>query len=321
MSAPAPLVSVLMLAYNHGRYIRRAMESVLCQQTNFPVEIVLGEDCSTDDTRAILLDFARVHPLHVRLLLHERNVGVSANFAGALAECRGEFIALLEGDDHWLGTEKLQRQVDFLRTHPDCSMCFHDVLLAEGEAGPGTRRFAQPKPPTRSIAENILARNCVPTCSVVFRRTALPSLPAAVLGLPMLDWPMWVLLSRCGALAFLDEVWGCYRVHPGGVWSSQSNEKQLRNAVRFYDVMADVLPDEFRQSIGRALKVALAALIEILVASGRWREARQPAWRFLINTPRRFRAPLGRRGLYWRLVFGLPSREMISPAPTPSSLS
>jgi glycosyltransferase involved in cell wall biosynthesis len=317
--SPNPTVSVLMLAYNHGRYIRGAVESVIAQRTSFPVEIVVGEDCSTDDTKAVLRDLAEANPGRVRLLLREHNIGANANFAHTLSACAGEFIALLEGDDHWVGTEKLQRQIEFLRANPSCSMCFHDAFFAEGDSLPGPRRFAQPKPHSRLTAAAILARNCVPTCSVVFRRSALPVLLPAILRLPMLDWPMWVLLSLVGYLAYLDEVWGCYRVHAGGSWSSQSNEKQLRNTVLFYDTILQVLPRALHPIAQHARKTALDGLVHILVASGRLREARVQAWRCLSSPPKRFRAPEGPRGLYWRLIMGFPSRKMVEQAPPPRS--
>ena len=137
-----------MLAYNHGPFIRAAVESVLRQQTNFPYEIIVGEDSSTDDTCAVLGELARAHPGRLHLHLHKRNIGANANFAETLAACRGKFVALLEGDDQWLGTEKLQRQVDYLQTHPACAMCFHDVLVVnEGAPDQTPARYCQPKPP------------------------------------------------------------------------------------------------------------------------------------------------------------------------------
>ena len=310
-AGPAPTVSVAMITFQHEAFIAQAIESVLRQQTNFPVELVIGEDCSPDRTRQIVLDYQRRHPGKIRLLLWHQNGGMMQNARQTLHACRGEFVAPLEGDDYWLGTEKLQRQVDFLRAHPDCSMCFHDVVVAEGNAGHGTRRFLPSKPPALATTADILAYNFVPTCSVVFRRDALPPLPAPVQRLSMQDWPMWVLLSRAGSLAFLDEVWGCYRLHAGGAWSSRSHEKQLRGIIQFYETMFAALPADYRGQIRSHLKAALAGLVEELVVNGHWRDARRPALRYLWLPPRRWRTPAGRAGLYCRLLFGRPSAVML----------
>lgn len=311
MLPAAPKVSVLMLAYNHGAYIRQAVESVLRQQTTFSVEIVIGEDCSTDDTRSVLLEMAREHPGRLQLHPRERNLGANANFAETMAACRGEFVALLEGDDHWLGTEKLQRQVDFLQAHPDCVLCFHDVIVAdERVSAQPSGRYCDPKPPAFATLDDLLVGNFLPTCSVMYRRRLLPPLSPALQRLPMQDWPSWVLLARAGRLAYLDEVWGCYRRHAGGSWSSQKNERQLRNVLRFYGALYPVLGRAYHHRIAAAEKSILSTLVDLLVHEGRWRAARRPATRYLTLAPGRFRPPPGRLGLYYRLVLGLPSPVM-----------
>ncbi|HMP08564.1 MAG TPA: glycosyltransferase, partial [Lacipirellulaceae bacterium] len=107
-------VSVCMVTYNHERYIAQAVESALAQQTTFPVEIVIGEDCSTDGTRAILAGLAERHPGIVRLRLADANQGAKRNFVGTFAACRGEYVTILEGDDYFTNPAKLQLQADAL---------------------------------------------------------------------------------------------------------------------------------------------------------------------------------------------------------------
>ena len=122
-------VSVHMITYNHERFIAQAIEGVLMQQTDFAVELVIGEDCSTDGTRAIVRRYGERYPERIRLLLQERNLGARANALATLNACRGQYIALCEGDDYWTDPTKLQKQVDFLESHPECSLCFHRVLV------------------------------------------------------------------------------------------------------------------------------------------------------------------------------------------------
>ena len=122
-------LSVLMLAYNQEAFIREALESVLAQQTTFDFEIVIGEDCSTDTTRSIIQSYQAAHPGKIRGLYRAENVGMIENFIQGYRACQGEYIAMLEGDDYWVDPCKLQKQVDFLESHPDFSICFHDSFV------------------------------------------------------------------------------------------------------------------------------------------------------------------------------------------------
>ena len=120
-----PLLSVFMITYNHEKHIAEAIESALMQKTSFKYEIVIGEDCSTDQTREIVLEYATRYADKVKPIYQERNVGANKNAASVREACKGKYIALLEGDDYWIDPLKLQKQVDFLEAHPDFSICSH----------------------------------------------------------------------------------------------------------------------------------------------------------------------------------------------------
>ena len=107
------------MTYNHEKYIARAIESVLMQEVNFRYELVIGEDCSTDNTREIVLSYAKEYPDIIRPILHPQNLGMQENGNILRRECKGKYRANLEGDDFWVTPDKLQKQVDFLETHPD----------------------------------------------------------------------------------------------------------------------------------------------------------------------------------------------------------
>ena len=121
--------SVMLKAYNHERFIAQAIESALAQQTTFPVEILVGEDCSTDRTREIVMEYSARHADRIRVLAHERNrLGMVRNTL-TLCGVPREYVAWLDGDDYWISPDKLQRQVDFLDSHRDHALCFHDSLV------------------------------------------------------------------------------------------------------------------------------------------------------------------------------------------------
>lgn len=127
-------VSVIVLTYNHEKYIRRAIESVLMQRADFHYEILVGDDASTDNTPHILQGYAEKYPSKFRLFLHEKNLGASKNGYELVANARGKYIANLDGDDFWTDDEKLQIQSDFLDSHPQYIGCSHKYEIV-GEDG------------------------------------------------------------------------------------------------------------------------------------------------------------------------------------------
>ena len=116
-------VSVAMITYNHEQFIAQAIESVLMQETAFVVELVIGEDCSTDGTRRIVQAYAAKYPNVIRALLPEKNLGMARNYQAVWQACGGKYIAWLEGDDYWRTPQKLQKQVALMEANPHYSMC------------------------------------------------------------------------------------------------------------------------------------------------------------------------------------------------------
>lgn len=122
--AKIPLVSVKMITYNHAPHITKAIEGVLQQETSFQIELIIGEDCSTDGTREIVLNFQRKYPDVIRVITSEKNVGGRKNSERIDKICRGKYIAFCEGDDYWHDPNKLKKQVDYLESHPECGLVY-----------------------------------------------------------------------------------------------------------------------------------------------------------------------------------------------------
>src|SRR5215217_1764661 len=122
-------VSVLLTTYNHEKWISQAIESTLLQKTNFDYEVVIMEDCSTDRTRDIVTSYQRRYPDKIRLVLSEMNKCDNTNWIAAWQTSPSRYVAFLDGDDYWTSPYKLQRQVDFLDTHPDYAICYHNVTV------------------------------------------------------------------------------------------------------------------------------------------------------------------------------------------------
>lgn len=219
-----PLVSVCMVTYNHSPFLCEAVAGVIGQRTSFPVELLIGEDCSKDGTRALAEELQRRHPETIRLIVDEHNVGMQRNSLRLEDACRGRFIAYCQGDDFWCHPDKLQMQVDLLERHPDCALVHGDYDIRIESQGvvvpsPNTRRNRQDLPAgTDVFSEILLSRYEIATCTVCVRTGALrqavdrvrPILedPATKQG----DLPRWLPIARSSGIRYLPERLATYRV-------------------------------------------------------------------------------------------------------------
>ena len=124
------MVSVIVLTYEHARFVRQALESILCQKTTFTYEILVGDDASTDGTDEIVRMYEHFYP-QVRAFVRKQNIGATKNLYELLLLARGKYIANCEGDDYWCDDRKLQMQVEFLEHHPEYSACTHACRIVD----------------------------------------------------------------------------------------------------------------------------------------------------------------------------------------------
>lgn len=250
---PNVKVSVAMITYNHEAFIAQAIESVLMQQTDFEFELVIGEDCSTDSTRAIVRDYGKRYPEQIRLLLPEHNQGMIPNFVTTMNACQGKYIAWLEGDDFWTDPCKLQKQVDFLEHHPECVLSFHNVkkFYQDHNGEPGYRNPPDQKP-FLSI-EDILVLNPIAPCSVLYRNGLVGEIPPQFYDLPMVDWPLWVLLAQHGKFGYMDDVMASYRLHAGGAYSSKTFIEWLPGAWKASDAIDRTLRYKYHSYVEKGI--------------------------------------------------------------------
>ena len=210
-----------MLAYKHERFIAQAIESVLQQQTDFPLELVIGEDGSPDRTLEVIRRYASTDKIEIRVRSNAPNIGMMRNFQATLEECRGQYVALLEGDDYWTDAEKLQRQVDLMDSNHKTAICFHPVDVLERGVLVQDRR-------TRVVPEcttiyDLAQGNYMHTCSVLFRAGLFVDFPPSFLAASAGDYFLHMLNARFGAIQKLERKMAVYRVHEGGAWSEAPN--------------------------------------------------------------------------------------------------
>lgn len=228
------MVSVLLTTYNQAAFIREALDGVLMQETDFAWELLVGEDCSTDGTRAIVEEYAARHPTRIRAVLQERNIGGHANFDSLLRQARGRYIAWVEGDDAFVDPQKLARQVAYLEAHPEAAICFHRARIVRAD---GQERRSNKRQRTGTGLADICVRCYIRTPTVMWRAGLVSSLPEWVHALPSGDWPLFVLLAEHGSIGFLEREMSMLRRHARGVWSGMNRAEQRASNVRVADAM------------------------------------------------------------------------------------
>ena len=239
-------VSVCLLTYNHEKYIAQAIESVLDQQADFDIEIIIGEDQSSDGTRDIVLFYLNKYPEKIKVFLHEypenyKRVSGRKNLVNNILNAAGDYIALLDGDDYWTDSLKLQKQVDFLDSHPSFSAVFHwadwfeDCVIHSKAYGPPLVKDFY------TVDDLLEYSNFIPTCTAMFRRSLITEFPDWFYICPYGDLPLHIMNALKGDIGFIDCSMAVYRVHKGGIYASRSEvNKQINNLYAFELIAANL---------------------------------------------------------------------------------
>ena len=236
-----PLVSVRLMTYNHAPFIREAMDGIMMQEINFTVEVVVGDDFSTDGTLDIIRDYKDTENIRIKIL--EREVGDEYwkerqekgrlyNFTNILENCTGKYIALLDGDDYWTDPKKLQKQVDFLEANNDFVCSFHDCIHID-ESGEKIKDSHYTKKHKKVLLkEDLIAGGGMSTLTVVFRTKALSSFPEYTKNALNGDLILWSMIGKHGKAYFDESIGkGAYRIHGGGVYSMKDIVYKVKNHI------------------------------------------------------------------------------------------
>ena len=234
---------IVCITYNQGLFIRQALNSFLMQKTNFPFEVIIGDDCSTDSTPRIIKEYSKKYPEIIKPILREENIGATQNFVDTLSRAKTKYLAICEGDDYWTDPLKLQKQVDFLESHPDYSICFHPVEVKWEDGSYPDSIFPNDK--TRFYKDtlelsDLLKHNFIQTNSVMYRwrfhKDSLSLIPDNIL--PG-DWFLHLLHAQVGKIGFIPDVMAVYRKHNGGIWYGASEDpmwfcKDYKRKINFF---------------------------------------------------------------------------------------
>lgn len=256
-----PLLSVVVVTYNHKPFIAECLDSILAQQCSFPYEVLIGEDESTDGTREICQSYAEKYPDQVRLFLRSRSDVIEVdgkpsgrfNFIETVKEARGKYVAVCDGDDYWSDTGKLQKQVDFLEGNPDFAASYHPISLHRQSSGETEHApISAPQPDKSKVTlEDLAQYGCIPnTSSAVFRNIFQDGFPEWFKQSPTGDYPLFMLLAQHGPLGFQEGHMAVYRLHGDGFWSPKGRVDMYLKMARGIKVL---LQHDFKPEIKQQL--------------------------------------------------------------------
>lgn len=218
-----PKVTIVSISYNQENFIRQTLESFVMQKTDFPFQVIISDDCSTDNTASIIKEYEANYPDIIKPIFRKKNLGAIKNFIATLSDINTQYVIYNEGDDYFSDPLKLQKQVDFLDNNQDCSICFHPVTLHyENNEKPDeifpheSYRFSKTK---LSLAD-LIKRNFMQTNSVMYRWRYRNKKLKDILPGDMLpcDWYLHLLHAQVGDIGFIDENMAVYRKHAQGIW-------------------------------------------------------------------------------------------------------
>ena len=231
------VVSVKICTYNQEKWIRQTIESILAQKTEYPFEIIIGEDHGTDGTRTICQEYADKYE-NVILLPSERNIGIVANWINCIQHSRGKYIMGCAGDDYWHNPNKIQLQVDFMEAHPECVVCHTDIDVLHtttNTISPNYNKSNNIIPPEGRIQQEILkGQEAISAVTMCMRKDVfdkyIPVQKYLELNFPREDWPTLLILSAHGDIRYLPISTATYRVGQESITRSSNYEKIIARA-------------------------------------------------------------------------------------------
>jgi glycosyltransferase involved in cell wall biosynthesis len=264
-----PKVSVVCICFNHQDFIEKTIVSLLAQVVDFDVEFIVMDDCSSDSTPDIVRRLTQ-NDERVRFIARTQNIGSASNFGEALALVRGEYVALCDGDDYWTDETKLKRQVEFLDQNPDCSICFHPVVV-EYEDGRESDIFPADTGPFNALRLGF--GNFIQTNSVMYRWRWGPGQIEQVFSKEVSpsDWMLHLQHAEAGGIGFINRPMAVYRKHSGGIWwGSGSSEHKLRHGpaeIAFYLELSRLFGGAFSEHCASVRKELATLLVRHYILS------------------------------------------------------
>lgn len=257
------LISVCVITFNHSRYISQALKGIISQKGDFTIEIIVGDDCSTDNTEELVKSFQVGIPENFVLRYNRRseNLGMRENFITTLKECSGKYIALCEGDDFWIDSMKLIKQVSFLENNKDFSACFHNAVVVNQDSVEIKKSFSSDLGNRIFTFDDVIDKWVIPTCSLIFRNFIFNNSkhPFLLSKYFYSDRPLEAFLAKMGKIYCIDEHLACYRIHENGITNKGDNSKMCFEGAIACKKMIEFFPESSKQLNNQIVRWSLWA--------------------------------------------------------------
>lgn len=230
-------LNILIITYNHEKYIRRAIESVIMQKFFCDYEIIIADDFSKDNTIKIVNQYKNIFGDKIKVFINPQNLGITKNYEQAFAKCNGDFIAVLEGDDYWNSDMKLKLQMEFLIKHPECSMVFNKIIAAfPDNLNIPIQQFSTNVPYLLFNSSDLIKNNFIQNFSgCMYRASAIRNINSSLYKLIAYDWMINIAVSQYGLIGYIPKAMSVHPVLDSGAWSSKSELQQLNTVLNCID--------------------------------------------------------------------------------------
>lgn len=287
------MVSVAITTFNMEQYIEKTLNSILMQRTSFPIEIVVSDDGSEDNTCEVVKRYMEKYP-NIRLI-STGHIGKMPNFIRSLQECKGKYIALCDGDDYWIDENKLQMQYNFLEEHPDFVACWTNTWVIDDETG--EKVLAKTHVWDEADTEGLLSHRdddniqMSPghTSAYFYRNGLVKEYPEWMYGDVMTDFPLYMQVTRYGKSKFINVPMTVYRGRLNGVSSKGWNiEKSHKRRIFVYENVNRDSDYKYKRIINPILSDYYWSLAKYVYKNKSRKESMLYFWRAFVNNPRIF---------------------------------
>ena len=270
-------LSVLMLVYEHQEFVSQAISSVLSQVCDFQFELIIINDCSSDNSGEICQDYAARHADCIKYINNKTNLGMHASFSKLWSTSQADLVAFCEGDDYWLDDTKLQAQVDCLEKNSDWALCGAKAQIVKRSTDNTWLVAGELKPPNLKPQyrfDELIRSYCFHFSTVMLRKSAVV-FPAWFDSVYCVDRPIYLLAAEHGQAGYLDKVVSAYRIHSGGNWSTCSNSVKAKQSSDLFRKLAGHFDESYRVSFELSLFDILQSYVAIEMQERRYATARK----------------------------------------------
>jgi glycosyltransferase involved in cell wall biosynthesis len=278
--APDPIVSVIVVTYNHEAYIAQNIEGILAQDCDFPIELIIGEDHSNDRTLEICLRFQREYPEVIRVVTGQENIGIGGNYLRVLGRARGKYLAFCEGDDYWIDPGKLTKQVALMEQWPDTTLCGARTLWLDTSKPdlPGEVRGPKHTKGQYGLEDVIdLPLPLFHTSTFLFRAAEF-NYPECARSLLLWDTVLQAAAAVRGSVRCIPDTVSVYRLHGSGSLTGLESAGQNEHSIEIFQAILTFTDPIYYPMIEKRIDTYRTWLCFALVSNGQKQLARKLAW-------------------------------------------